>query len=131
MTEPRLTDVPGVGEATAKALAAVGIGNAGDLARASTATLTAVRGLGPSRAASIRTAARSLLETDSDGSHPGLDTVPSKKKKRDKKKDKKKDKRKRKKKRKDKRKKKDKKGGKGKKDKKRGKGKKKRKKNKK
>ena len=89
MNEPTLTQVAGIGPATARLLAANGLTSVAAIANASIAEIAAVPGFGPTRAAAIKQAAQQL-ETKPEPT-VALSTAPKKKKKRKKKaKDKKK-----------------------------------------
>jgi predicted RecB family nuclease len=61
MAKPKLTDVPGIGEATADLLAESGIRSVKTLAGVSSEKLAAVRGFGPARAAAVQKAAKGVL----------------------------------------------------------------------
>ena len=69
-----LTDIPGIGEATAATLQAGGLNTADDVAAAAIEDITAVPGFGYTRAARIRSLARDLVGSsaapDSDTSAP-------------------------------------------------------------
>jgi len=105
-----LTDIPGIGEATAATLQAGGLKTAEDVAAAAIEDITAVPGFGYTRAARIRSLAKELVGSsaapDSDTSAPVVEepaevpavsvaaesplSKPGKKKKKKKDKDKKK-----------------------------------------
>lgn len=79
MARPKLTDVPGIGEATADLLAASGIRGAKTLAGASSEKLAAVRGFGPARAAAVQKAAKGLLGSSEPAKQPSAKATPKKK----------------------------------------------------
>ena len=66
-----ITDISGIGDATAKLLKAHGIDSVEAVARAEIEQLAAVPGIGPSRAAALRASARRLLpDTTADVESP-------------------------------------------------------------
>lgn len=64
MAEKQLTEIPGIGPATAKTLSESGFSTVDDIARASTVSLATVPGFGEARAAAVITAAQSLLAAE-------------------------------------------------------------------
>jgi hypothetical protein len=93
MKDIRLTEIPGVGDATATTLGESGFPDVEAVARASEKELAAAPGFGPLRAATVIAAARAVLAA----SDTSADEKPGKKRKDKKNKDKKKDKKKKKK----------------------------------
>ena len=73
-----LTNVSGIGPATAKLLSAHGIATAEDLARAPLDKLVSVPGFGESRAAAIRESANAFLESMATTGNPGTGQAPTK-----------------------------------------------------
>ena len=84
MPDPKLTQISGIGPATAALLEAAGFTSVETVANSSVAKLAKVRGFGPARASAIIGSARSLLSTGA-----GAVTEKDKKKRHGKKKDKK------------------------------------------
>jgi NAD-dependent DNA ligase len=99
MSNQQLTNIPGVGAATARALVDAGFSTVEAIAKASEDKLAAVPGFGPSRAAVAIAAARDLVASEgvqkaggvepSSGSGEGRNEKDDKKKKKSGKKDKK------------------------------------------
>lgn len=89
---PVLTDLKGVGEATAKLLATNGLSSVKAVAEAATGTIVSVPGFGAARAGAIKSAAIELLALSrgtATAASGGKDSKPKGKKKGKKKKDKK------------------------------------------
>ncbi len=78
---PQLTDVKGVGDATAANLTAIGIDSVEALAGASAEEIARVPGFGPARAAAVRAAAAASLEESATTEEPAVEAEPAAEKK--------------------------------------------------
>ena len=73
-----ITDISGIGDATAQRLKAHGIDSVEDVAQASIGRLAAVPGIGENRAAALRESARRLLPDAAAGEEsPGAEPAPA------------------------------------------------------
>ena len=73
-----ITDISGIGDATAQRLKAHGIDSVEDVAQASIGQLAAVPGIGENRAAALRESARWLLPDAAAGeASPGAEPAPA------------------------------------------------------
>jgi len=90
MSNQQLTNIPGVGAATARALVDAGFSTVEAIAKASEDKLAAVPGFGPSRAAVAIAAARDLVASEGSQKAGGVEPSPDPGEGRNKKGDKKK-----------------------------------------